>query len=304
MMALTKSEFRALLSKEKPLLLDGANGTALIEKCGNPDPLLWTTAYNFSQPDLVQMQHERYASAGADCITTNTFRSNFLAWQQSGSHMDYTEFVHTSVAPALQVKQKYPQLLIAGSNAPAEDCYKTDRSLSFAVLRENHLRHSEALLEAGVDFLLHETQSHLDEIDLLCGISDSLCAPYALSLYCTESLRLLSGEFVADVLEHLQHYTVDLICFNCISPETFTELLSQIVFPPRWGFYLNCGTGNFSEGTITGCISPDAYSHTVKQALAHKPSLIGGCCGTGAAHIAKIRSLLDAQSLHEITGED
>lgn len=293
-MALTKPQFRELLRKDKPLLLDGAVGTTLIEIAGPPDPCLWTSHLNFTSPALLRRMHEAYAAAGADSITTNTFRTNYLAWKSSGSDVDYSTFVSAGVRPALEVKELHPNLLIAGSNAPAEDCYQARRTVSPEDLLKNHEMHCAALLDAGVDFLLHETQSHLDEIELLCRLSDGLDAAYALSLYVTDTLCLLSGEPIALVLERLSAFSVDVLCFNCLSPETFTRLRRAVVLPERWGFYLNCATGNFETGQITGCLSPDAYEKVVAEGLLYKPSLIGGCCGTTAQHITKLRSLLNA----------
>jgi homocysteine S-methyltransferase len=264
--------------------------------------VLWTSKLNFTHPEPVQGVHEAYAAAGADIITTNTFRTNYSAWKQAGSPGLYASFVHAGVLPAQKAREKYPNVIVAGSNAPAEDCYKVSRELERGELYENHELHCNALLEAGVDFLLHETQSHLDEIEIICKICDNLEAPYGLSLYLTESLHLLSGEPVELVLEQLSGFSIDVICFNCLSLSVFEKLLSRIDLPPRWGFYLNCGTGVFSEGKITGCLSPEAYCRTVAKGLVYKPSIVGGCCGTTADHIAKIRSMLDAQSIHEITG--
>jgi homocysteine S-methyltransferase len=293
-MALTKLQFRELLRKDKPLLLDGAVGSTLLEIAGAPDPVLWTSHLNFTSPALVRRMHEAYAAAGADSITTNTFRTNYLAWKSSGSDIEYSAFVSAGVRPALEVKKLYPNLLIAGSNAPAEDCYQAQRTVSTEDLLKNHEMHCAALLDAGVDFLLHETQSHLDEIELLCRLSDGLDAAYALSLYVTDALCLLSGEPLAVAMERLEAYAVDLLCFNCLSPETFARLCRSVPMPERWGFYLNCGTGNFETGQISGCLSPDAYEKVAAKGLLYKPSLIGGCCGTTAQHITKLRSLLDA----------
>ena len=75
-------------------------------------------------------------------------------------------FVKKSVEIAVELKKEF-NVLIAGSNAPAEDCYQKERLVSEEALIENHKNHIEWLYSSGCDFILNETQSHLDEIDII-----------------------------------------------------------------------------------------------------------------------------------------
>ena len=60
---------------KKPLLLDGAMGTELINR-GISLPLpIWSADANLTHPEVVKGIHSDYIKAGADIITTNTFRT-------------------------------------------------------------------------------------------------------------------------------------------------------------------------------------------------------------------------------------
>ena len=61
--------------KKIPFLLDGAMGTELNNRGVKTELPLWTADANILHPDLVQNIHSEYIDAGADYITTNTFRS-------------------------------------------------------------------------------------------------------------------------------------------------------------------------------------------------------------------------------------
>ena len=68
-------------NSNKPLILDGAMGSLLQQKGIPFDEYLWTAKANISNPNLVKDIHENYISAGADIISTNTFRTN--PWENS-----------------------------------------------------------------------------------------------------------------------------------------------------------------------------------------------------------------------------
>ncbi len=59
----------------RPLILDGAMGTELKNR-GIDIPLpIWSADANLDHPEVVETIHSDYISAGADIITTNTFRT-------------------------------------------------------------------------------------------------------------------------------------------------------------------------------------------------------------------------------------
>ena len=79
----------------KPLLLDGAIGSYLQQKGFETDDIIWTTKINQSNPEAVIKMHKDYIGAGADIITTNTFRTNPLSLSKSGIS-DVSSYVCTS----------------------------------------------------------------------------------------------------------------------------------------------------------------------------------------------------------------
>ncbi len=276
----------------RPLILDGAIGSLLISEGIEEDKYLWSSLANLTQPGIVRKIHTDYAKAGADIITTNTFRTNPAAVKLSGYDIDLNKFVKKSVELAVELKKDF-DILVAGSNAPAEDCYQKERTLSFNALEYNHKKHIELLWESGCDFILNETQSHLDEIELICKFCSENQLPYVLSLYFLPNLSLLSGEPVKEAVDLISDFSPAAISFNCVPPEGFEKMINSIQPENQWGFYLNCGLSSPEEGTISCVISPDEYLKDIKKWLPLDPVFVGACCGSNPEHIKKIKEFLD-----------
>jgi homocysteine S-methyltransferase len=274
----------------KPLILDGAMGSYLQQKGYVVDDIIWTTRINISNPDAIINIHKEYIDAGADIITTNTFRTNPAALKKSGVG-NTNSYVRQAVSLAIQASEG-SNILIAGSNAPAEDCYRSHRSLSNYELELNHKNHIDLLIDSGVHLVWNETQSHLDEIMIICTHCSENNVPYVLSLYVDNELKLLSGETIKEVFSLLQEYNPLAIGLNCITPDLFLRIIGSIDLPMSWGFYLNCGSGQPSDKEIHCGLLPDEYQKCVKSALIYSPSYVGSCCGSNPSHTKKIRELI------------
>ncbi len=275
----------------KPLILDGAMGSYLQQKGYATDCNLWTTNINHTNPEIIVQTHLEYIEAGADVITTNTFRTNPVSLLKAGIN-NSSNFVKEAIDLAKEsVSGK--KVLIAGSNAPAEDCYQEIRKLSHNELEMNHKNHIDLLIDSGVDFVLNETQSHFDELQIICNHCDRNNIPYIISLYVLDTLKILSGESLENILSFLNDHEVMAVGFNCISPDLFLNIIGSIQLPDRWGYYLNCGSGQPTDKIINCGIQPDKYLETVKRSMLYKPSFVGSCCGSSPAHTNKIREYLD-----------
>lgn len=275
--------------RNRPLLLDGAIGSQLINKRMRAHPQLWSSIFNLTHPEKVLTLHKKYISAGADIITTNTFRTNPTAIKQSKMKLRAKEFVKRSVELAVEsVADKY--ILIAGSNAPAEDCYQVERKISHKEIERNHAEHISYLCESGVDLILNETQSHFDEIKFI----DKHCAkqsiPYILNIFFTEKLRLLSGEKLSEVITLLNDSNAIAVGFNCITFNVFEKLKKSLPLKKNWGFYLNCVSGAYDQELISCSVSPNEYSKKVEEYFSFCPSFIGACCGSSSKHISELKN--------------
>lgn len=288
---MTPLQITKFFNNKYPLILDGAIGSLLQQRGYNIDTDLWTSLININNPNVIIDIHKEYINSGCDIITTNTFRTNPNAINKNNSKIDANNIVKLSVELSKYVAKEY-DVLLAGSNAPAEDCYKKERELSKDQLIYNHHKHIELLFSNDVDFILCETQSHLDEIDIICKYCSANSIPFVISLLVTMDLKILSGEYLVDVIKIINEYSPLLISINCINNNVFRNLLKKNELDFNWGFYLNCCKGTYTDHNIICELDENRYAEIVKSSLAFKPKLIGACCGSTPMHIKKIRELI------------
>lgn len=279
-------------SINRPLILDGAMGSLLEEKGLTSKDYSWSAKINLLKPDEVIKIHREYIQAGADIITTNTFRTNPYALDQVGIN-DYKKYVRQAINLAKTSIDNLP-IILAGSNPPAEDCYQRTRKATIKELELNHCNHIETLYDNGCHFILNETQSHFDEIKIICEFCSKNQIPFVVSLYFDESLKILSGENLIDIIKYIQNFNPLAISFNCISNSLLNNFLNlnpngwlrHLNLNLNWGFYLNI----FSEKNFT------TYSDIIKDKLKFIPGFIGACCGSDPDDIKSIKELLDGRN--------
>ena len=185
---------------KRPLVLDGAMGSILQEKKLTSNKRVWSAAANDDSKSEVVLLHKEYIKAGADIITTNTFRTNPYSLISSGI-TDIVGSVSKAVGLAKIARGK-SAVLIAGSNPPAEDCYQVERTISQKDLEWNHKVHIDALMESGCDFIMNETQSHFDEIKFISKYCGDNHIPYIMNFFFIDKPKLLSGENLTDAIEY------------------------------------------------------------------------------------------------------
>jgi methionine synthase I (cobalamin-dependent) len=287
---------------KRPLILDGAIGSLLQARGVPKDEYLWMSLASITSPEKVIELHKEYIEAGADIITTNTFRTNPSAKKEYSTNsgnmlIDLHGFVSKSVELAKIATEGTP-VLIAGSNPPAEDCYQREVKLTLNDYYWNHELHIKKLFLKGCHFILNETQSHLIEIEKISRICDKEDIPFVMSLFFDKDFNLLSGQSVDEAINLVLKYKPLAIGFNCISSETFLSFIKERKFNFNWGVYLNAGSGELTDSKITACISPEEYQKIIRKILKYNPSFIGGCCGTTPDHIRKIKELLDERTVN------
>ena len=150
----------------RPLLGDGAMGTQLMAAgleqgaCGE----IW----NLTHPERVLAIQRRYADAGSDCILTNTFGGSRVALNRHGYGDDAVAINKASVAIAREAFGGRDGFVIGdigpfgGLLEPYGEAREEDVHAAF-------LEQARALVDAGADAVIIETQTALEE--LLLGLA-------------------------------------------------------------------------------------------------------------------------------------
>lgn len=300
---------------DRPLILDGAMGSLLQVKYPSLyHPGIWMNKVLIQHPDFVQNLHLNYINAGADIITTYTFRTSpyALSIYDDEKHSS-EEMVKIAVNQCLEARKKAKEgktpVLIAGSNSSMVHCYAGNlKDIKDEEIIENHTKHIEYLMKAGVDFILNETFSQIKEIEITSQICTKQGIPYIISLYCDENLNLISGEKVLEALEVIKKYNPLAISFNCVKYSTMKKILKEIDLKDLlWGLYINCGDEKMQENYVAMggkvemnmldiVVSPENlvnFTNEIIQTQKLRPSFVGTCCCSNHEHTEKLKANFD-----------
>ena len=149
--------------RTRTLLGDGAMGTQLMlagleqGNCGE--------AWNLTQPERVLAIQRRYAEAGSDCLLTNTFGGSRIMLNRHGQRDRVAEINAAAVEIARQAFGGRAGYVI-GDIGPFGGLMEPYGDFTEAQVREAFEEQARALVEAGADAIMIETQTSLEELTL------------------------------------------------------------------------------------------------------------------------------------------
>jgi enediyne biosynthesis protein CalE2 len=297
----TQDTLKSRLIRGELLLLDGALGTEL-ERRGIETPLpLWSAGALLDAPDAVGAIHEEYVRAGADILSTNTFRATPRALAKVGKAAQAERLVERAVALARDARARALRepgrtVLIAGVMAPLEDCYRPELAPAAAEAEREHAEQAVRLARAGVDLLLIETMNSIAEARAAVRAAKATGLGVLVSFICRSDREILSGESFADAVRGVEPFKPDSILVNCVPPELAGPCLEELGRLTRvpGGCYANVGCPDMSRGTwrFDPEWTPQRFAASAATWVARGAQIIGGCCGTGPDHIRALRAAL------------
>jgi homocysteine S-methyltransferase len=165
-------------------------------------------------------------------------------------------------------------------------------------LAEAYAAQAAALAEGGADLLLLETFADLDTLLAALAAAKAACAlPVVAQLVLPAQGGALAAPRAAGALRALAAAGADAAGFNCgAGPHKALELLRGLgPLPVPLTLFPNAGYPERAGDRLLYDSSPEYFAQALLECAGHGARLVGGCCGTGPAHIAALRRLLDAQ---------
>ena len=319
-----RDEFERAM-RQRILVLDGAMGT-MIQRYGLQEDDYRGAAFAkhgsslkgcndllcLTRPAVIEEIHGKYLDAGADIIETNTFNANAVSMADYGLEA----WVHDINVAAAQCarraadramdKDPSQRRWVAGSIGPTTKTLSLSpkvedpgfRAIQFDELAQDFYVQVKALLEGGVDLLLPET--NIDTLNLkACLYAIDRCfregarrVPVMASMTVTDkSGRTLSGQTVEAFVNSVAHFPLSTIGLNCaLGPEDMRAYIQEMA--GLAATYVHC----YPNAGLPDPLSETGFPET-PETLAPKVeefvsegwvNVVGGCCGTTPAHIARI----------------
>jgi S-methylmethionine-dependent homocysteine/selenocysteine methylase len=156
-----------------------------------------------------------------------------------------------------------------------------------------------ALAAAGVDLILVETMNSIRELVAATAASVSTGLPVLASMVTDGQGRLLSGESIGDAAAAVLSLSPppDALGINCVPARRLGADLARLASAGRaipLFAYGNTGRAlDESRGLFTEPIDPYEYAALARGWLGAGARVVGGCCGTSAAHVRALRALVD-----------
>jgi homocysteine S-methyltransferase len=301
---MNRQEFRKIL-REKPLLLDGAMGTVLHSR-GTPIDECFD-ALNIRRPAVVAEVHREYIDAGANIIETNSFGANPFKLAAHGLEAQVAAINSAAVVIARRViAGSFQPIWLAGSVGPLGVRVAPLGRVSSGQAQAAFAAQMAALVqptggERGVDLLIIETLIDLEEAKAAVAAARQVAPdlPLVVQMSFTRDDRTPLGDSPVRVAQTLAGLDVDVIGANCSGgPAQILRLLGimhQVAPHMLLSAVPNAGWPEQTEGgRVLYPATPAYFADYAGTFVAGGAALVGGCCGTNAAHIAAMRTALDA----------
>lgn len=287
-----------------PLLCDGAMGAELMRAglergaCGE--------AWNLTHPEKVLAVQRRYVEAGADCLITNTFGANRLTL----AHRNCAEDARVVNRAAVEIAREAfggRDGFVLGDIGPMGSLSKRkNREAAAREMLAAFAEQAEALVEAGVDAVVIETQSALEELGLAIDAAKAAGAACVIGsmAYRVESgesaLRTPTGVTPEDAAQFIAERGADIVGLNCgigIDMGRTAECVRRYrsVCPLPVMAQPNAGQPKIENSRAVYRETPEKMARGVARLLAEGAGIIGACCGGTPEHIRAFRAAIDSE---------
>ena len=269
------------------LVGDGAIGTMLYAKGVSLDSNF--EHLNLVRPGLVAELAREYVAAGAQVIETNTFGANYTKLSAIGLGHKVAEINLAGARIAREAAED--MVLVAGSVGPLVAIKGEERELGAGQIEDAFRLQCRALAEGGVDFLLLETFSSLQQLRLAVQVARETGLPVSASMAFLEGGRSGDGSSVEGFCQAMDLAGADMVGANCgAGPLELLKVIKRLsaMTDKPISAYANSGFPEYLDGRYIYRATPDYFAAMALEMVSAGANLIGGCCGTTPDHIAAL----------------
>ncbi len=277
------------------LVLDGAMGTQLIAR-GAPVGVC-NDYLCVESPEIVKSVHQAYIDAESDAVLTNTFGANSFTLKRHGYAGEVQQINSAAVKIAREAAGDNNYVL--GDIGPTGELLKPLGMTEPQDVQDAFREQAAALVKAGVDGLIIETMTAIEEIELAVKAAKSIAGD--LPVFASMSFEAVKNDFrtmmgisVDAAVAKLVPLDIDAVGFNCgkASLEDYIALTEKFAsaIKASGGAVKLLAEPNAGLPEIVGTeavyrVTPDEYATAIEKIKAAGASIIGGCCGTTPEHL-------------------
>lgn len=288
---MTKEEFQKLT--EKVTLLDGATGSNLFVM-GMPRGICSEEWILDHEDVLIQLQRE-YVEAGSQILCAPTFGANRfnLSSYGLGAHVEKMNHELVKISKKAVDKNAY----VAGDITAIVKMIGMSPDATYEKAMERYKEQIRYLVDAGVDVILMETMTSMDEAMAALEAAQEVCnLPVLCSMTIDADGSIYAGGHIFEAAETLQAMGADAVGINCsVGPEqlvSIVEGLNKILTVPMI-VKPNAGMPKISDtGEASYDMTPERFGISMKGLLEKGAKIVGGCCGTTPKYIRELKKMM------------
>ena len=287
--------------REKTLLGDGAMGTQLQQ--AGLEPGGCGEAWNTEHPDRVLAIQKKYVEAGSDCLITNTFGGSRIMLER---HAQDSDVEAINKAGALIAREAFggKDGYVLGDIGPFGGLLEPYGEVTEKSVREAFAEQAMALVSGGVDAIIIETQTSLEELGIGLEAARDAGAPCVIGsmaydvTFDGEEIRTMMGIGPEDAAEFMVKNGADVIALNCGSGVDVSwaaraiERYRRLTDLPTMA-QPNAGLPELIDMEVVYRQTPEEMTEELSALLSAGANIVGGCCGSSPDHLRLFRKLLD-----------
>jgi 5-methyltetrahydrofolate--homocysteine methyltransferase len=297
------SAFLQRLNQPGILIADGATGT-MMQKMGLPRgtaPERW----NLENPEAVRALHKSYIDAGSDVILTNTFGGTRyrLEREKLGDRVREINLLaaEQARAAATEAASSGRKVWVLGDIGPLGKLIKPLGPLTYQEAEAAFMEQAAGLLEGGIDAILIETMSDLNEVRAAVeGSRKAISAKPELDIPIMATMsfdtrgRTMMGVRPEEAANALQSLKVAVIGANCgrTLSETYEAVSAMHKVSPGMPLLAKPNAGLPRREVEAGKnanavydVDPLTMAEWAMKFNELGVKIFGGCCGSTPEHI-------------------
>lgn len=288
---MTKEEFQKLT--EKVTLLDGATGSNLFVM-GMPRGIC-SEDWILDHPDVLIELQKAYVEAGSQILCAPTFGANRFNLSSYGLGAQVEEMNHELVK--ISKKAVDGKAYVAGDVTAIVKMIGMSPEATYEKAMERYKEQMRYLVDAGVDVILMETMTSMDETMAALEAAQQVCdLPVLCSMTIDADGSIYAGGHIFEAAETLQEMGADAVGINCsVGPEqlvSIVEGLNQRLHIPMI-VKPNAGMPKISDtGEASYDMTPERFGRSMKVLLEKGAKIVGGCCGTTPDYIHELKKII------------
>jgi len=277
-------------------------GTRLEEMGHKLTAPLWSASILQSHPDDIVKIHRENIEAGAQVITTNTFRTTPYALHQAGlSGVDAHTRARALTLLAIRLAWKTVQesgvdVKIAAAIAPLADSLRPQDFPGNIISRPWHDAQLDNLSHHTTDILLLETMNSAREAKGLTELALRYEKPVWVSFSLDDAGQIFNGDDLVATAKFLEKKGVAAIGVNCSTlpgSNIAIKALRDAIDLPLLA-YPNIELGRSGKNKKIKKVTPEAFVEWAKEVKDLGVEFIGACCGSDHTHIKALSELNDS----------